>query len=86
MRTSLYWILKFLTYTFLIILAGGLIGLFAFLITGFIFETHYSFAFLIKKGFSVGARYASVWAIGLSIVLCFIKAHKKNKRLGTHPS
>lgn len=78
-----YWMFHFLKYVAIILLIGTVIGAVAFSALGNAF-TDYDAVFLLKKGISVGFRYAGVWAGGISIVFCIIKARKNYlKKHGT---
>ena len=71
-----YWIVVFISYVSMILMMGILLGASGFVGFGLIFSD-YDFLFLLKKGAWVGLRYAGVWAGGIGIVLCIMKAKKK---------
>ncbi|OIO60682.1 MAG: hypothetical protein COZ46_01505 [Verrucomicrobia bacterium CG_4_10_14_3_um_filter_43_23] len=77
MMRMLYWIWSFLYYVGLILVAGTVVGSVAFVLLGPIFVDDYTFLGLLKKGAWIGFRYAGVWAGGVAIVLCCMKANKK---------
>lgn len=74
----LFWICCFLRYVVLTLLLGSLVGALLFLVLGGIFS-NFSALFLLKKGLVTGFKYAGVWAGGLGIVLCVMKAYEINK-------
>lgn len=68
------WLLRFGFYVAIILAIGTIIGSIGFVTIGSLLAREYGFEFLLKKGASIGFRYAGVWAGGASIILCFIKA------------
>lgn len=84
-KNTAYWIFHFCKYTATTLLAGTLLGLFSFYLLGSVF-TEYEPSFLLKKGSDIGFRYARVWAGGISIVLCIMKARKNYLNKHNHGS
>lgn len=77
-KNCAYWSLHFICYAGLILTIGSVVGAILFIVFGKSF-TDYTLLNLIKKGLSIGFRYAGVWAVGLGIVLCFVKGGRKGK-------
>lgn len=73
-----YWFIHFIGFVSIILAIGSMLGAFFYVIFGSSF-TEYPILLLIKKGLWAGFRYAGVWAVGLSIVLCFLKGARKGK-------
>jgi len=79
LKNCAYWGLHFCCYAGLTLAIGSLMGAMLFAVFGKSF-TDYTVLTLIKKGLSVGFRYAGVWAVGVGIVLCFVKGGPRGKR------
>ena len=77
-KNSAYWLAFFLYYVLLVLAIGSLAGAILFAFFGLIFF-EINIITLLKKGLWIGFRYAGVWAGGLAIVLCFLKAGRKEK-------
>lgn len=71
-----YWLIHFVCFVGVILAIGSIIGAFFYVVFGNSF-TEYSVSILFKKGLWAGFRYAGVWAVGLAIVLCFLKGARK---------
>jgi hypothetical protein len=71
------WILIWLCFVFIICLAGAFIGVVSHLSFGLIFMDMPDYKRQAALGFSNGLRYGGVWAGGLSIVLCVIRARRE---------
>lgn len=80
MKTGLkrigYWSMYFVCFVGVILAIGSVLGAFFYVVFGSGF-TEYGLFMLCKKGLWAGFRYAGVWAVGLAIVLCFVKAARK---------
>ena len=64
-------------FVFIICIAGAFIGVVTHLLFGLIFMDTPDYERQASLGFSNGLRYGGVWAGGLSIVLCVIRARKE---------
>ena len=71
------WFFIWFCFVFIICLAGALIGVVTHLLFGLIFMDMPDYKSQATLGFSNGLRYGGVWAGGLSIVLCVIRARKE---------
>jgi membrane protein implicated in regulation of membrane protease activity len=71
------WFFIWLCFAFIICLAGAFIGVVTHLLFGLIFLDTPDYECQAALGFSNGLRYSGVWAGGLSIVLCVIRARKE---------
>ena len=60
----------------IICLAGAFVGVVTHLLFGLIFIDTPDYGHLAAFGFSNGLRYGGVWAGGLAIVICVIRARK----------
>ncbi|MGF1485029.1 MAG: hypothetical protein ACFBZ8_11770 [Opitutales bacterium] len=79
------WLLTWAAITLVIILTGGLVGAVLGLVSYPIFELagkDYAPQWLVARGWGLGWRYAGVWAMGVSIVICFILGHRRRQRSG----
>lgn len=75
-RTCLYWGGLVLLIATIILVAGTLAGALFWAAFGPWLGSECDLVGRLASGASVGVRYARVWAGGLAIVLCFIKAHE----------
>ncbi|WOO42381.1 hypothetical protein [Rubellicoccus peritrichatus] len=82
-RNIAHWLGCFLLYLSAILLAGGLIGTFLYVTIGSLTHPDLSLSYRLSKGFTNGFFYAGVWATGLSIVFCVMRAHKERKMKAT---
>ena len=71
------WFFIWLCFVFIICLAGAFIGVVSHLLFGLIFIDTPDYKCQAALGFSNGLRYSGVWAGGLSIVLCVMRARKE---------
>lgn len=76
-----HWIGWWAIFTFSFILAGGIIGGGIFLTIGLLTHPELETSYRLSKGFLNGAEYFGVWAGGMGIVLCWIKAHREGRFL-----
>jgi hypothetical protein len=77
----LHWLGWWVIFTFSFVLAGGLIGGLLYLGVGGVLHPEHELGYRLSKGFLNGAEYFGVWAGGLGIVLCWIKAHREGRFL-----
>jgi hypothetical protein len=71
------WFLTWLYYVLVICFLGAILGVITHLAFGLLFMEDPDFAFQATFGFSNGIRYGGVWAGGLAIVLCVMRARKE---------
>lgn len=72
-----HWAGCFLLYFSTTLLLGGLIGALLYLLVGSVTHPELPLGYRLSKGFLNGMFYAGVWATGLSIVLCVMRAHRE---------
>lgn len=72
-----YWISWFVFYLAAIVACGGIIGSVLYAIVGMLSHPDLHWTLRLQYGFSDGSKYAGVWAVGLSLVLCVMKGYKK---------
>jgi hypothetical protein len=70
------WVLTWLYYVLIICFLGAILGVVSHLLFGVFFMDDPDYAFQAAFGFSNGIRYGGVWAGGLSIVLCVMRARR----------
>lgn len=66
-----YWTGWLLFYVAVVMLIGGVVGMLVSPIIAWVFRFDMTWSDLLAKSFSMGARYAGVWAGGIALVLCF---------------
>ena len=77
LRQIIRWLFIWLYFVLIICLAGAVIGVISHLLFGLIFMDTPDYECQAALGFSNGLRYGGVWAGGLAIVLCVIRARKE---------
>lgn len=77
LQCSLRWCFLWLFYVFLICFLGVLIGTTSHLLWGWSFGSHLESADLALKGCLRGFQYSGLWAGGLSVVICVMRARKE---------
>lgn len=75
----LHWLGWWVIFTFGFILIGGLLGSLLYLVLGFWLLPEGDLAYRLSKGFTNGGFYFMIWAGGLGIVLCVVKAHREGR-------
>ena len=76
----LHWLLTWVYFVLIICFIGAMGGVLSHLVFGFLFMDAPDYAFLAAFGFSNGLRYGGVWAGGMAIVLCVLRARKEYLR------
>lgn len=71
------WILVWVYYVLIVCFIGAMLGVGSHLLFGLFFMDDPDYAFQAAFGFSNGIRYGGVWAGGLAIVLCVMRARKE---------
>ncbi|GAB4277381.1 MAG TPA: hypothetical protein DIU37_01720 [Opitutae bacterium] len=80
LKKSLFWLLSFLAYCLVIIALGAFLGAFLSPIVGHFTHPELGVIQLMENGLSLGTRFASVWAGGLAIVLCFMQGYRTQRK------
>ena len=75
------WVGWWALFSLSFVLAGGLMGAVLFLWMGALTHPELEVGYRMSKGFLNGAHYFGIWAGGLGIVLCWIKAHREGRFL-----
>lgn len=75
-RAIAYWVALALAISLVIVAVGAVLGALIWVTVGTIAGDARSAGELLAKGASIGWRYARVWAGGVAIILCFVKAHE----------
>lgn len=73
---ALYWIFRWFYYVAIICFVGAMLGVVTHFLFAFFFRENPDYAYFLSFGFTNGLRYGGVWAGGMSIVLCVMRAHK----------
>ncbi len=71
------WLLTWFYFVAVICFVGALLGVLSHLLFGLCFMEKPDYGYLAAFGFSNGLQYGGVWAGGLAIVLCVIRARKE---------
>ncbi|MEC8613790.1 MAG: hypothetical protein VXY17_00100 [Verrucomicrobiota bacterium] len=77
LRQIIRWFFIWLYFVLIVCLAGAFIGVVTHLLFGLIFMDTPDYGYQVVIGFSNGLRYGGVWAGGLAVVLCVIRARKE---------
>lgn len=71
------WLFTWLYFVLIICFIGAILGVLSHVILGPLFFDEVDFGKLAAFGFSHGIRYGGVWAGGVAIVLCVLRARKE---------
>lgn len=71
------WLFTWVYFVLIICFIGAVLGVVSHVALGPVFLDEPDFGYLAAFGFSNGIRYGGVWAGGLAIVLCVIRARKE---------
>ncbi len=71
------WVVTWLYFVSIILLIGATLGIITHLGFGLLFMDDPDYGYLAAFGFSNGLRYGTVWAGGVAIVLCVMRARKE---------
>lgn len=71
------WFFMWLCFVLIICLVGAIIGVVTHLLFGLIFMNTPDYGYQAVLGFFNGLHYGGVWAGGLAIVLCVIRAREE---------
>lgn len=80
---TMRWLFTWLYFVLVICFLGAMLGVLSHTAFGLFFMDQPDRGYLAAFGFKNGLRYGSVWAGGLAIVLCVIRARKEY--LAKHP-
>ncbi len=78
------WLLTWVYFVLVICFIGAMLGVLTHVLFGPLFVDQPDFGFLAAFGFMNGLKYGSVWAGGLAVVLCVMRARKEY--LDQHPA
>ena len=76
-RKSAYWFSVWFVLTAALMLFGVGLGSLIWMVVGTLAHSERTLGTLALDGADIGMQFTRVWAGGLAIVLCFIKAHEK---------
>ncbi len=74
---DVHWSLYFLFWTAAIVAAGAVLGAALFLLAGLCFHTGHTAAQLVQHGVRTGGFYFLLWAPGIAVVLCVMRAYRR---------
>ena len=71
------WLFTWIYFVLVTCFVGAMLGVLTHVALGPLFVDDPDFGFLAAFGFKNGLKYGSVWAGGLAIVLCVMRARKE---------
>ncbi len=74
---DVHWSLYFLFWTAAIIAAGAAFGAVLFALAGLLFATGHTAGELARNGIRTGGFYCLLWAPGIAVVLCVMRAYRR---------
>ena len=74
---SFRWLITWVYFVVVICFVGSVLGVLSHSLFGLLFLESPDFEYLAAFGFTNGLRYGGVWAGGLAIVLCVMRARKE---------
>jgi hypothetical protein len=80
------WFIDWLYFVSLVCFTGSVIGVASHLLFGLCFFEAPDFPYLAALGFLHGLKYSSLWAGGLSVVLCAMRAHREYQVASSKPA
>ena len=82
----LRWTGGWIYYVSLVCFAGTCLGVLSHLLFALLFADQPDYAYYVSLGVTHGLKYSSLWAGGLSVVLCVMRARKEylNSQSLTH--
>lgn len=83
LSSVLRWLFTWIYYVAIICFVGAILGVLTHVVLGPLFVEQVDFGYLAAFGFMNGLKYGGVWAGGLAIVLCVIRA--RQEYLAKHP-
>lgn len=76
-RESFRWLFGWIYYICVILCIGAVLGVVSHIAWGFVFYEAFDLSYMASLGLIHGLQYAGVWAGGLSIVLCVMRARRE---------
>lgn len=83
LKFVLRWLFAWIYYVAITCCVGAVLGVLSHVLLGPLFVDEPDFGYLAAFGFMNGFKYGGVWAGGLAIVLCVVRARKEY--LAKHP-
>lgn len=83
LQQAFRWLFTWIYFVLVTCFVGAMLGVVTHVLLGPLFVEQPDFGFLAAFGFMNGLKYGSVWAGGLAIVLCVMRARKEY--LAKHP-
>jgi len=77
LKNAARWLIGWIYYICIICFIGGMLGIVSHVIWGRIFYEDFDIGYMASLGLIHGLQYAGVWAGGLSIVICVMRARKE---------
>ncbi|PXA04881.1 hypothetical protein DDZ13_02650 [Coraliomargarita sinensis] len=77
LKGVLRWCFTWLYFVLLTCFVGAVLGVLSHVVLGPLFVDEPDFTYLSAFGFMNGLKYGGVWAGGLAIVLCVMRARKE---------
>lgn len=77
LKGMLRWLMDWLYFVCLICFTGAFLGILTHVVFGLCFVATPDYSYLAALGFLHGLKYSSLWAGGLAIVLCVMRAHRE---------
>lgn len=77
LKVILRWFMDWLYFVCLVCFSGATLGVLSHVLFGLFFVDSPDYAHLAALGFLHGLKYSSLWAGGLAIVLCAMRAHRE---------
>lgn len=77
LKNVVRWLLGWIYYICIICFIGGMVGVVTHVLWGMAFYEDFDLGYMASLGLIHGLQYAGVWAGGLSIVICVMRARKE---------
>jgi len=74
---DVHWSLYFLFWLAAIVAAGAVVGAAVFPLVGLCFRSGYTAGQLVANGVRTGSFYCFLWAPGIAVVLCVMRAYRR---------
>jgi hypothetical protein len=76
-KSSVRWIFQWIYYICVVCFIGAMAGVSTHVLFALLFRDQPDYGFFASFGFLNGLKYGSVWAGGMSIVLCVMQARRE---------
>jgi hypothetical protein len=76
-QSILRWLFTWVYFICVICFIGAMVGVLTHLLFAILFKDQPDYAYFASFGFLNGLKYGSVWAGGMSIVLCVMRARQE---------